>query len=69
MIQRNGKISHALGLEELKSFKMPMGWEAIYRFNVISIKTPMTFFLHVLQIIYMEPKKPKTKNSELPKQT
>ena len=36
MIQRNGKISHALGLEELILFKMAILPKVIYRFNAIN---------------------------------
>ena len=42
--QRSGKISHALGLEELSLYKWPYYPKAIYRFKVISVKIPMIFF-------------------------
>ena len=54
MIQRNGKIAHALGLGELILLKWPYYW-AISRVNAIPIKIPRTFFRTRADKIYMEP--------------
>ena len=56
IIQRNGKISHALGLKNvIKIATLP---RAIYRLNTIPIKLPMTIS-HKTRTnnpkIYMEP--------------
>ena len=48
MTQRNGKIFHALRLEELILLKWPYYSK---QFNVISIKLLMTFFTELEQII------------------
>ena len=60
MIQRNGKIFHALGLEELTLLKWPY-YPKQSTVNVIPVKISRTFFFFFYRTrtdnprIYMEP--------------
>ena len=53
MTQRDGKIYHAHGLEELilSKCKVTILSKTIYRFNEIPIKITMTFFIEVERTI------------------
>lgn len=46
IIERNGKILVFL-TERINIVKMDIVWKAIYRFNAISIKITMTFFMEL----------------------
>ena len=68
------RYSHVLRWEVLILLKMAIRPEAIYRFNVISIGRPTTFFHRTRKNntkIYMEPQKPQNcqSNSEVKEQS
>ena len=51
MIQRNGKIPHALGLKEKTLLKMVILLKAVCRFNTVFIKIHIIFFTDLKQIL------------------
>ena len=67
MIQRNGNISHALGLEIITTVKLAILLKAVYRVNTIPIKLTMSFLTELEQIILKLLELKKTQNCQIKK--